>query len=344
MTEKELKASVGDPEGGYFFYGDEDYLKEYYTALIRKAVITDEDLAVFNEISFDNDNFSPSAIEEALAAPPMMTDKKLIKIRLSSYTAIPEKDKKSFLELLPSLESYDDTVLVMSIAAEGFDAGTEKKPSAALKAIGKHLKTVDFPLSQEAKLVRWLSRHFAKDHLTADEAALKMMINMCGRGMLRLSAEAEKVSARALSMGLGNVSCRLVSETVTRTPEEEAFMLTNSVVAGDTEAALECLGRAKRRNEPPVKLLASITKNFCDLAIVSYMAREGMDRYAIAAALDIHHYKVKLHMQSCAGVSSQTIDEIVLLCAEADRAMKSGSFGYIPLEKLICAAGQKIRK
>ena len=54
MTEKELKDSVKAPAGGYFFYGEEDYLKEHYISIIRRAVITDESVAEFNEFSFDD--------------------------------------------------------------------------------------------------------------------------------------------------------------------------------------------------------------------------------------------------------------------------------------------------
>ena len=344
MTEKELKTSIKSPEGGYFFYGDEDYLKEHYTALIRKAVIVDESLADFNEILFDNDNFSPSAIEDALMSPPMMMDKKLIKIRLSSYDALPEKEKKQFLELVPTFTTYDDTVVVISVAAEGFDAGTKNKPSSAFKVMDKNLKTVDFPLSTEEKLVRWLYRHFSEDSLASDEASLRLMIKMCGRSMHRLRGEAEKVSARALSMGLGAINAELIMSTVTRTPEEEAFMLTNSVIAGNTEAALECLGRAIRRNEPPARLLASITKSFCDMAQIFYLAAEGLDRYEIAKLLGLHHYAVKLQMDACRGASPEILDRIVELCCEADLKTKTGVAGYIPLERLICTAGKLIRK
>ncbi len=344
MTEKELKASIKSPEGGYFFYGDEDYLKEYYTSLIRRAVITDETFADFNEILFDNDNFSTTAIEDSLMSPPMMTDKKLIKIRLSSYDALSEKEKKQFLELVPTFASYDDTVVVISVAAEGFDAGTKNKPTSAFKVMDKNLKTVDFPLSTEEKLVRWLMRHFSEDNLTADEASLRLMIKMCGRSMHRLRGEAEKVSARALSMGMNAIAPDLIMSTVTRTPEEEAFMLTNSVASGNTEAALECLGRAIRRNEPPARLLASITKSFCDMAQIYYLAAEGHDKYEIAKLLGLHHYAVSLQMNACRGVSPEIIDRIVELCCEADFKTKSGVSGYIPLERLICTAGKLIRK
>ena len=265
MTEKELKDNVKNPAGGYFFFGDEDYLKEYYGSLIRGAVIEDEGLAPFNEYTFRDDSFTADALEEALASPPMMSDLKLIKVSLSEYPPKIEKDVKKLEGVLSTVKDYPDTVTVISVSPEGFDGGSAKKPSRAMKFMSSCMNVVEFPLSGEAKLIRWLARHFAKDSLGAREDALKLMISLCGRSMHRLLGEAEKVAARAHVLGLPEVNCDVVASTVTVTPEEGAFELVNNVLAGDTAGALSLLARAKRRGENPIKLLSSITNAFCDL-------------------------------------------------------------------------------
>ena len=338
MTEKELKDSIKSPSGGYFFYGEEDYLKEFYTMQIRSAIIADEELAPFNEYVFDSDSFNAAALEDALYAPPMMAEKKLVRARLASYSAIPEKEKKALITLFASLKELPDTVLVISVAPEGFDAGTEKKPTAAFKNIRDHLACVDFPLNTEAKLVRWIARHFAKGGLTADEDSMKLMISLCGRSMHRLLGEAEKVIARSHAMGITHVDGRLIADTVTITPEEGAFELANAILAGDAYTALECLGRAKRRNEPPIKLLGSVTSTLCELASVAHMAEEGEDKRTISQTLGIFEFKVGMYMRASAGLDTEILAKIVAMCGEADLKMKTSSLGYVPLERLICAA------
>ncbi len=340
MTEKELKDHIKDPVGGYLFFGEEDYLKDYYIGQIRRAVLVDESVAEFNEFAFDTDSFSIAALEEAVASPPLMSEKKLVRVKLASYSALPEADKKALFEIIASLGELDDTVFVLAFAPDGFDGGTEKAPSAALKSFAKHMNTVNFPFGQEAKLVRWLGRHFAKEGLGADENALRLMINLCGRSMHRLAGEASKISARALSLGLPGVSPELVSATVSVTPEEDAFRLANAVLSGDTAAALDSLGRAKRRGENPIKLLAAVTAVICDLASIAQLASEGADKGTIAKALGIRsEYKVSLYMRAAGGISLSRLAAAVSLCAEADAKMKSSSLGYVPLERLICSVG-----
>ncbi len=340
MTEKELKDSLKDPSGAYFFYGDEDYLKEYYTSQIRRAVIDDESLAPFNEFTFDDESFTAAALEDALAAPPMMSDKKLIRASLTEYPPKIEKDVKALEACIASASEYSDTVLTVSVAPDGFDAGSAKKPSRAMKALSASMNVVEFPLSGEAKLIRWLARHFAKDSLAAGEDALRLMITLCGRSMHRLLGEAEKVSARTHVLGMNEVTPDVVASTVTLTPEEGAFELVNSVLEGNTAKALELLGRAKRRGENPVKLLASITSAFCDLAAVAAMAEEGIDKKTISKVLVIHEYRVELYIRSARSISAEFLEDAVAKCAEADVKMKSASLGFIPLERLICSVGQ----
>lgn len=337
MTEKELKDSVKAPEGTYFFYGEEDYLKDHYIKQIRRAVITDESLADFNEFVFDDMSFSLAAFEDALTALPLMTDKKLVVVKLSEYSKAEEEDADRLYELIGELA--EDTVLVISVVSGGFDAGPKKAPSAPLKALSamRHVKCVDFPLSQEPKLIRWLARHFSERGVASDERSLALMIELCGKGMHRLSLEADKVASRALSQGMATIDPAFVRSTVTVTVEEEAFQLTNSIIEGNTDAALESVAAAKRRNESPVRVLASVTATFCDLAVVAHLAAEGADKKEIAAITKIHEFRVGLYLKAAAGVPLSVIDDAVAMCVETDAKMKSASLGYAPLERLICS-------
>ena len=107
MTEKELKDSVKAPEGTYFFYGEEDYLKDHYIKQIRRAVITDESLADFNEFVFDDMSFSLAAFEDAPTALPLMTDKKLVVVKLSEYSKAEEEDADRLYELIKFVDTQN---------------------------------------------------------------------------------------------------------------------------------------------------------------------------------------------------------------------------------------------
>ena len=159
--------------------------------------------------------------------------------------------------------------------------------------------------------------------------------------MHRLRGEADKLAAAAMACGDKCVTVRLVNEIVSQSPEEDAFMLANSILNGNRATTLEYLSRAKRRGENPVMLLSSVTSSFCDMAIVAHLAADGADRRTIAETMKMHEYRVGLYMKAVSGITPESLDRAVSVCADTDMKMKTSSLGYIPLERLICSVGGK---
>ena len=89
----------------------------------------------------------------------------------------------------------DSVVVILRVAADGFDAGNAKRPSAFLKNAGKIMKTVQFDYQTDARLVRWIERHFAEYGLTVSQEAAMRILTLCGRSMYRLSGELAKAAA-----------------------------------------------------------------------------------------------------------------------------------------------------
>ena len=75
---KELKAAA---TGGYLFFGEEDYMKSASLRMARQSIAeADPAMAAFNDIHLDGLDFTPSALLDALAAPPMGSDRKVITV------------------------------------------------------------------------------------------------------------------------------------------------------------------------------------------------------------------------------------------------------------------------
>ena len=337
MTENELKESLKSPEGGYLFYGDEDYMKQHYVRRLRDAVLGGALLPEMNHIKFDRDDFSLPALEDALATPPVMDDGKLIEISLPDLSFMKEDEQESFRDALKTLKDSPGTVLVLSVAPGGFDPGKPKSPSAAMKAYSKLLKPVEFPLQPEGKLVRWLARHAADAGIEADPGALRDMIRLCGRSMFRLSAEIDKACALARSRGENKLTAASVVASATRTPEDEAFALANSIMRGDAKSAVDFVGRALRRGEEPIKLLVNVSAVFCELAVVSHLVKDGATASDVAEKMKMHDYRAGLLVSAVRGVRTGTMDRVLSLFAETEQKMKSYTVrSDAALMRLVC--------
>ena len=356
MTESELRSEIKSPRGIYFFYGEEDYMKNHYAAQIRAAVVTDPGFAAFNYARFSDDSYDLEAIREAVLAPPVMAEKKLVDISLSNLDKLlNEKERTALLEMLTdafdddgaddgmalslfgeSANVADSVVVILRVAADGFDAGTAKRPSAFLKNAGKIMKTVPFDFQTDARLVRWIERHFAEYGLTVSQPAAMRILNLCGRSMFRLSGELAKTAAYTAEAGRTEVTMDDVDQTVTRTDEDDAFRLANCVLEGNITAALDALAVKMRKREEPIVVLSQITRVFCDLAAAAHALEEGMSSAEFAKIMKMHSYKAGLYLNAARTRPADYFDRAAARCAEADRKIKSTPLGYAVIERLIC--------
>ncbi len=336
MTETELKNEIKQRSlaGVYFFFGDEDFMKNHYAEEIKKAVLTDESLAAFNHFPFSDENASAGAITDAVRAPSMMSDRKLVDVSLTGGELF--KDKTALGNLLETAEASPDTVLLIRMSKDSFDAGTAKKPSAVVKLFEKHGKIVNFEYQTESRLIKWLERHAGRYGVALEPTEAKEIIRRAGRSMYRLEGEIQKASVYAAAKGLPRITEEVIDAVVTKTDDEDAFRLANCILGGDKKGALLCLEEKIRRKEEPILVLSQVTRAFCDLAAAARFMADGRDKNEFAKSMKLHTYKAELYYKAVRGIPVSVFDDAVAACAEADRLMKSSPLGYIAIERLIC--------
>lgn len=350
MTEKELRGDVRSPAGIYFFYGDEDYMKNHFAAQIRKAVTGEEgnSSATFNRIDFFDDTYTLEAVRDAVYAPPVMSDKKLIEISFADMDKLlDEKAKTALAEMLneafsggsgDSTDISETVVVLLRTNADGFDAGTAKRPSPFLKKAEGFMKVVKFDYRTDAPLTRWLERHAAEYNLTINGAAAARMMELCGRSMYRLSGELAKAAAYTAESGRTEITPADVELTVTRTDDDDAFRFANCILEGNVTAALDALAVKIRKKEEPVYILMQITRVFCDLATAAHAVEDGLSCAEFAKKTKMHTYRAGLYWNAARTRPIAEFDRAVLRCAAADRKLKSTPLGYAVIERLICGA------
>ena len=101
MNVTELKAKIkdGDIGGVYIFAGEEDYLKKYYAEEMAKIAAPDEAFALFNRQLFDGEDIDFAALREAIASPPMFSDRKIIEHRYPDLDHTSESERRALEEL-----------------------------------------------------------------------------------------------------------------------------------------------------------------------------------------------------------------------------------------------------
>ncbi len=331
---KQLKKGIS---GAFLFFGDEDYMKLHTLNAVRESVCPDPSFALFNDMKIDVIDYSPSALIDALMPLPMMSDKKLITVNGLNIDALKPKEIDELCVALSQLEEYDYNVVIISVPAGQFEAGTPpKRLSSTCKKLSEYLTPVRFDTVTGAKLTGWVGKHFAAHGVNATPEVCSFLTEYAGRSMFTLSNETEKLSFYVLKNGRDTVTREDVLKVSIPELSADAFALTNAILDGNSDYAMKVLEVMRFRRIDPIPLNAEISKTVCDLILIKALLNEGMSVMEISSTLKMNDYRTKLYAQSAAGKSMQRLKAALELCVEADAQLKSSPQGYIALERLVC--------
>lgn len=335
MTDTELRAELKRGVGGaYFLCGEERFLISRAADAVRKAALGGA--GEYNRVILTEENYSPELLRSSVEAMPLLGGSKLVELSWPRLDSWRENEKERLLDIIGGMSEHPDTVLLIYVSEEEFSAGSlPKKPSASYRKLEKLAKCVYYPRANQAKLKKWVVRHFEESGISASEELADAILAYCGRDMTTLSGEIAKLSAYCLSHG-GTMKLEYIKEVASAGGDEDAFALSNAIVAGDRATALEAVGRYRARRDEPIAVLAMASRTILDMLAVAMLLGDGLVAKEISEKLKMHEYKVGLYIKAVAGRDVRKIRAVLRRCRDADIAMKSYMSGYTALERVIC--------
>ncbi len=338
MTDKELKERIKERRlgGCYVFAGEEDYLKRYYLSALRDAALTDPTFLTFNHLVIDGKDGSFEGVIEAIKAPPMMDEFKVIEWRYPAFSSMKEAELGAFEEAVALLSEYDYAVLAFLVAEGDIDLGTEKRPGKFMKRFGKSVNILNFPRSTDAQLLSWLNKHFGAEGISASRDALEGLIFRSGRSMDVLANEVEKLSAYLKARGRDALTGADVTEVASSTPECDTYALTDAILTRDKAAAYLALDEMKRERQDPIMIMGMMARAYSELLTVSTMLEGGISQAGIESATGMHPFKVKSYIKAKSLYKPGAPAAILGELSRVDVGSKYGGVsGYTAIEMFI---------
>ena len=327
------KLKSGDLGGVYILGGEEDYLVRYYLKELRESAGVDPSFAVFNNPVYDGAEVDFSEVLEAMKAPPMMSDYKVIEWRHADFTAMRDSDLDSLTQIANAAADYPYAIVAFTADGDGIDFGTPKKPSAFIKRFGNKINILQFEKSNETQLYAWLKKHFDAHGVDVTLDTVKALVFRSGRSMDVLACEVEKLSAMALARGKSAVTPADVEEVASSTPECDTFALSNAILDRNKQKAFLALEEMKIRRVDPMVIMGMIAKTFDDLASVALLLSEGRGADSINEVLKMNEYKLKIYVTAAKRYGAERLSEILSAFAKADAGSKFGGVtGYTAVE------------
>lgn len=327
------------PRGGYLFFGEEDYMKLTLLRMVQDAVCpADDPMATFNSLRLDGLDLTAARLLDAMAAPPMGAERKLITVTGVNFNTLRAADAEALLGALAVLPEYPYVLLILSVGADALDAGNlPRSPSALLCRLAELLQPVWFERNTPQKLYGWVQKHYRHDGVMADEATCRATVAFCGRNMFTLASEIDKIAYYALAHGTDTVTETHIRAAGTPAAEYDAFAFANAVMERRQADALAILQEQKLRRVDPLMVLSEASRVLVSLCAIRTLADAGHTGEEIAASLHMNPYQVKLYLRVARAAEPGVLSAAVDACAQADAALKrSAADGYQLIERLIC--------
>ena len=337
MDINEFKSRIksGALSGCFAFAGEEDYLKRYYLGELRSAIVTDEAFAPFNHRVFDGEDVKLAAILDAVKAPPMMADYKLVEWHYPDFSSMKESELSDLEMLLETRAEYGYTTIAFLVGEDGVDLGTPKKKSKFITRFEKHIEFLRLDRSTDAQLAQWIRRHFEAAGVTFAQDVPTSLIFRSGHSMQQLKNEIDKLVAYAKANGI-SLSSREVELIATATTECDTFAFSNAILARDKQGALTALDDMKSRRVDPTVIIGMNSKVVCDLVNVAELVDDGVSLDDIAKALSMNAYKLKLYAASAKKLGRARCEAMLAELSHVDTSSKFGGIsGYTAIELFI---------
>lgn len=288
----------------YLFYGPENYLKDLYTERIRKRLDCDRMNCYFFGPEAD-----PKEIGALCASVSMFGERKLAVISGSGF--FKAAGDPSFLENAEA----GDTYLVFK--EEEADKRNKFYKKTCELGIVFHCKR------QAPGEIKKVLAHAVK---TAGRAVgddvLQYMIEGIGDDISKLMSEVEKL---ILYVPEGaEIEKKHVDALCSMRFGARLFDLNDAVAAGDTNRSYFILRSLLEEKEPPVKIIAILSKMWSQLYSARLLADSGAKTSEIAALLGIKDFAAGKLARQAAHMELQEIKDKIELCEEMDLSIKSG--------------------
>lgn len=301
----------GDLGNLYLFFGEELYVKDMYLNRM-KSLIPDGGFPDFNCVFLDSGDMSPDAVDDALNAFPMMSEKKLIVIKDSGIFKSASQEIKDFWQ--ERLADIPDYVLLI------FDEREVDKRSVTYKAAAKHGLAVEFSYMKDYEVAAWVVREVQKAGKKIAKDCAEYLVAMCDAGISNVKNELDKL----LNYSDEEIYKSDIDKVVSKPLSIVVFEITDALIAGDGDKAMSIILRMKAAKESAFNVLYLLSSAFDKMLYCKLMLDEGMSYDMVSSRLKLAPFITRKYIDGAKRFSAEFLTGRVMKTAECDLAIKQG--------------------
>lgn len=172
----------------YLFYGEEDYLRDYYIQQVQKKLLT-EGMETFNLHQFQGKELDIQTLADCVDALPMMSERTVILVY--DYDLFEHESRRDRLEqMFQDLPEYVCLIFIYDLLP--YKSGGNTKLGKLLKKVAT---VVEFQPQQQSDLNAWIRRHCKALGKEIDNSTAEYLTFVCGGLMTNLGGEIQRWAA-----------------------------------------------------------------------------------------------------------------------------------------------------
>jgi len=325
LSRAELERSLneGKIQPLYLLSGPERYLRDAAARAITNAALANTLLREFNEVSFSLLSDDVRAAIAAAEQLPMMSDRRVVRIR-------------DFSRLLEAQEDVLIAYVVNPVPSTAviFIADELDKRKKATKTLLDRCTVVDFSPLKDAEAKTWVMKRLKELKTEADDQVINEIVRLVGTDVQTLFMELDKLASGAADTG--RITLPLVEELIGRSRELANWDLTDQLLAGNRKKALETLHRLLEDDAEPLMLLGLIGSNYRKLAlgkqVLMHKGESQVFKYVY-----VQPFRQREYLNALRRADAAKLAHAIQLIADVDLAIKtSQATPRLQMEMLVC--------
>ena len=299
----------------YILYGEEDYIRTLYLKRIRETIL-DGPAADFNFHRFDRENLDWEGVESAVETLPMMAERSLVLVTDVDLYKEPEGAREKIIAILTDIPPHCCLVFHYDTVSFSPDRRMKKLHSAVEEAA----ELVEFQKQSASDLRVWIRKQARNGGKDIDMETSDYLAFLTDGSLSAMEGEIKKLCAYAR----GDLIVRQdVDDLVEPALTAVSFDISNAIVDGDYDRALQKLRELFAMQQEPIALLGAVAGQMRRLQCARVLSDHGRGTGELMKLCGIGEYGARLAMNAARRLPAGFCGRAVMLCLETDRRLKT---------------------
>ena len=317
MELKELNRAITEKNFSnlYFFYGEEDYLKEFYINRIIQSVV-DDSFACFNLFHYQNLP-EKNELRNALEQPPMMAEYKVVYLNQVDLMKAPADFREALTEQMKNLAPF--TILIIRET-------TLDKRSAIWTTAQKQGVCVECKYPNQADMRAFINREFTKRQKKIPASLVDKIITESEPNMYATVNLIDTVCAYL--QDTDTVTEQVLDQFLQKSLQAVIFDLSEFLVTAQKEKAYQLLNQLKLTpSKTPAQMIFTLLSRHIS---GMYLAKVSQDERIPTAEIkpllgkNVPDFVITKYLRQGKNIPVKKLEQLIIFCAETDYKLKSG--------------------